>query len=81
MAGDPHILLVDDERDIRDPLAAYLSRNGLRVTKAGAEPAARQLLNAYFGVPQISMRLSELDREQHDAVRPASERLRRCRRE
>ena len=24
MAGDPHILLVDDERDIREPLAAYL---------------------------------------------------------
>jgi two-component system phosphate regulon response regulator PhoB len=47
MAGDPHILLVDDERDIRDPLAAYLSRNGLRVTKAENAAAARQLLTAY----------------------------------
>ena len=47
MAGDPHILLVDDERDIRDPLASYLSRNGLRVTKAENAAAARQLLNAY----------------------------------
>ncbi len=47
MAGDPHILLVDDERDIRDPLATYLSRNGLRVTKAENAAAARQLLTAY----------------------------------
>ena len=47
MAGDPHILLVDDERDIRDPLATYLSRNGVRVTKAENAAAARQLLTAY----------------------------------
>jgi DNA-binding response OmpR family regulator len=47
MAGDPHILLVDDERDIRDPLASYLARNGLRVTKAENAAAARQLLAAY----------------------------------
>jgi DNA-binding response OmpR family regulator len=47
MAGDPHILLVDDERDIRDPLASYLSRNGLRVTNAENAAAARQLLTAY----------------------------------
>ena len=47
MASDPHILLVDDERDIRDPLATYLSRNGLRVTKAENAAAARQLLTAY----------------------------------
>ena len=47
MADEPHILLVDDERDIRDPLAAYLSRNGLRVTKAENGAAARQILSAY----------------------------------
>jgi len=47
MPGEPHILLVDDERDIRDPLAAYLQRNGLRVTKAENAAAARQLLAAY----------------------------------
>ncbi len=45
--SEPHILLVDDERDIRDPLAAYLSRNGVRVTKAENAAAARQLLSAY----------------------------------
>jgi DNA-binding response OmpR family regulator len=47
MADEPHILLVDDERDIRDPLAAYLTRNGLRVTKAENAAAARQLVSAY----------------------------------
>ncbi|HEY0148136.1 MAG TPA: response regulator [Allosphingosinicella sp.] len=47
MTGEPHILLVDDERDIRDPLAAYLGRNGVRVTKAENAATARQLLAAY----------------------------------
>ena len=47
MADAPHILLVDDERDIRDPLAAYLSRNGLRVSKAENAAVARQMLSAY----------------------------------
>ncbi|MBV8685903.1 MAG: response regulator [Alphaproteobacteria bacterium] len=42
--SDPHILLVDDERDIRDPLAAYLAKNGLRVSKAENAAAARQQL-------------------------------------
>jgi two-component system OmpR family response regulator len=47
MADEPHILLVDDQRDIRDPLAAYLTRNGLRVSKAENAAAARQILSAY----------------------------------
>jgi DNA-binding response OmpR family regulator len=46
-AKEPHILLVDDERDIREPLAAYLSRNGLRVSKAEHAAAARQMLSAH----------------------------------
>ena len=44
MSSQPHILLVDDERDIRDPLAAYLSKNDLRVTKAESAAVARQIL-------------------------------------
>jgi len=36
--------------------------------RAGAEPAARQLLNAYFSVPQVSMDLSSLPPVQRDAV-------------
>lgn len=47
MPEQPHILVVDDERDIRDPLAAYLQRNGLRVAKAENGAAARQILSAY----------------------------------
>ena len=37
--------------------------------RAGAKPAARQVMNAYFGVPQLSMRLSELGAPQRDAIR------------
>jgi DNA-binding response OmpR family regulator len=47
MAGEPHILVVDDERDIRDPLGGYLSKNGYRVTKAENAAAARQVLAAH----------------------------------
>jgi DNA-binding response OmpR family regulator len=46
-SGEPHILLVDDERSIRDPLAQYLVRNGVRVTKAKDSAEARQALGAY----------------------------------
>jgi DNA-binding response OmpR family regulator len=46
-SGEPHILLVDDERSIRDPLAVYLARNGLRVSKAKDVAEARQALAAY----------------------------------
>ena len=44
MSSEPHILLVDDERDIRDPLAGYLSKNGYRITKAENAAAAREVL-------------------------------------
>jgi two-component system OmpR family response regulator len=44
VTDQPHILLVDDERDIRDPLAAYLAKNELRVTKAESAAAAREIL-------------------------------------
>lgn len=32
--GGLHLLVVDDQRDIRDPLAAYLKKRGFRVTSA-----------------------------------------------
>lgn len=44
MSDEPHILLVDDERDIRDPLATYLGKNGVRITKADGAAAAREIL-------------------------------------
>src|SRR5689334_16071214 len=47
MAGEPHVLIVDDERDILDPLASYLSKNGFRVSKARDAASAREILAAH----------------------------------
>ena len=47
MDDKPHILLVDDERSIREPLGAYLTRNGFRVTQAGDAAQARERLHGY----------------------------------
>ena len=44
MNEKPHVLLVDDERSIREPLAQYLSRNGFRVTAAADAAEARTRL-------------------------------------
>ena len=52
MAGEPHILLVDDERDIRDPLASYLGKNGLRVKKAANAADAREII-AVHGIDLV----------------------------
>ncbi|MBX9814550.1 MAG: response regulator [Sphingomonas sp.] len=43
----PHLLLVDDERSIREPLAHFLAKQGFRVTQAGDAEQARQRLAAY----------------------------------
>src|SRR5207342_2216203 len=40
----PHILIVEDARDIREPLARYLRDNGYRTTTAGDAAAARKAL-------------------------------------
>ena len=47
MTGKPHLLLVDDEASIRDPLARYLERQGFRVTEAADAVSARRALGAY----------------------------------
>jgi two-component system OmpR family response regulator len=39
-----HILLVEDEISVRDPLARFLARNACRVAQAGDAAAARRLL-------------------------------------
>ncbi len=41
----PHILLVDDHRDIRDALSRYLQENGLKVTLAESAASARRVLS------------------------------------
>ena len=47
MTDIPHLLLVDDERSIREPLAQYLAKQGFRVTQVGEAEAARARLAAY----------------------------------
>ena len=47
MGDMPHLLLVDDERSIREPLAIYLTKQGFRVTQAADAEAARTRLSAY----------------------------------
>jgi two-component system OmpR family response regulator len=47
MGDTPHLLLVDDERSIREPLAQYLTRQGFRVTQAGDAEGARARMTAY----------------------------------
>ena len=45
MTGDgPHILVVDDDRRLRELLRRYLSDNGFRVSTAGDAAEARRLL-------------------------------------
>ncbi len=40
----PHLLIVEDARDIREPLARYLKEAGYRVSAADSAAAARKLL-------------------------------------
>jgi two-component system OmpR family response regulator len=42
----PHILVVDDHRDIRDLIGRYLLKNGMRVTTAENAASARKALKA-----------------------------------
>ena len=46
MDPTPHILVVDDHRDIRDLLGKYLAKSGLRVSLAENAAAARRLMKA-----------------------------------
>src|SRR5689334_5833401 len=42
----PHVLLVEDARDIREPLARYLREHGYRATTAADAGAARKVMKA-----------------------------------
>jgi two-component system OmpR family response regulator len=46
MERTPHILVVDDHRDIRDLLARFLTKHGLRASVADSAAAARRALQA-----------------------------------
>lgn len=47
MANKIHILLVDDEASLREPLADYLVKQGYKIQQAADASVARSLLNAY----------------------------------
>ena len=47
MSTRPHILVVDDEASIREPLSRYLAKQGFRTTEASSAAEARAMLNAY----------------------------------
>jgi two-component system OmpR family response regulator len=47
MSARPHILLIDDEASIREPLRRYLERQGFRVVAAESAAAGRGMLAAY----------------------------------
>ncbi|GKX32642.1 MAG: DNA-binding response regulator [Rhizobiaceae bacterium MnEN-MB40S] len=42
----PHILVVDDHRDIRESLARYLTRSGMRASTADSAAQARKVMKA-----------------------------------
>ncbi len=46
MESTPHILVVDDHRDIRESLAAYLTKNEYRVSTAAGGAEMRKVLEA-----------------------------------
>ena len=44
MEPSPHILVVDDSADIRDPLARYLTKKGMRVSTANGGAEMRRMM-------------------------------------
>ena len=46
MEPSPHILVVDDSADIREPLVRYLAKKGMRAAAASGGPEMRRLLKA-----------------------------------
>ena len=68
MDASPHILIVDDQRDIREPLGRYLLKHGLRVSAAADGAQARDLL-----------RRSAVDLVVLDVMMPGEDGLSLCR--
>ncbi|GAB3670704.1 response regulator [Salinisphaera aquimarina] len=68
MAEQPHILVVDDHRDIRDSLTRYLRDHGFRLSSAADAAAARRIV-----------RDSALDLVVLDIMMPGEDGLSLCR--
>lgn len=68
MEPTPHILVVDDEREIREPLAKYLTKNGLRASIAANAGDARK-----------ELKTSAIDMVVLDIMMPGEDGLSLCR--
>lgn len=66
--ANPHILIVEDARDIREPLGRYLRQHGYRVSTAADALAARR-----------TMRVSAIDLVVLDVMMPGEDGLSLCR--
>lgn len=69
MTNPPHILIVDDHRDIRDALAKYLEKNGMRATTAVDAMAM-----------DAAMKVGQFDLIVLDVMMPGEDGLSVCRR-
>ena len=69
MTQPPHILIVDDHRDIRDALVKYLEKNGMRATSAANAVAL-----------DAAMKVGQFDLIVLDVMMPGEDGLSVCRR-
>ena len=68
-SNPPHILIVDDHRDIRDALAKYLEKNGMRATSAANAVAM-----------DAALKVGQFDLIVLDVMMPGEDGLSVCRR-
>ncbi len=68
METSPHILVIDDEREIREPLVKYLAKNGLRASMAASAAEARK-----------DLKTSAIDLVVLDIMMPGEDGLSLCR--
>ena len=57
-AAATSLLLVDDERSIREPLAVYLTKQGFRVTQAG-DAASAQVTDSTYTASNASIAIEQ----------------------
>ena len=60
MTDKAHILVVDDEAEVRDLLQEYLGRQEFEISTAESVPAARAALNAIAGVRAVDLVILDL---------------------
>jgi two-component system phosphate regulon response regulator OmpR len=69
MSGPAHIVVVDDDEDVRSTVAEYLRRNGLSVSEADGGAALREIM----GVRPIDLALLDINMPGDDGLTLARE--------